>query len=60
MLIKQHVFVVELKHILGNLINDDGQFLPIEDEIAIFKKVADSIYKEYPLFRFKVMVVTLK
>jgi len=38
------VFIAELKHTLGNLIDDDGKTLPIEEEIAIFKKVAESIY----------------
>lgn len=33
------VFAVELRHIFGMVIDDDGKQIPLEDEIKIFSKV---------------------
>lgn len=37
--IKQNVFIVELKHILGMLTDDNGDSLSLEQELKIFYRV---------------------
>lgn len=37
--IKQNVFVVELRHIFGMIIDDDGKPIGLEREMEIFERV---------------------
>lgn len=37
--IKEMVTVVEFRHIFGWLVDDDGNYLSLEEEIAVFEKV---------------------
>lgn len=53
-------FALELRHILGMIIDDDGEILELKKELDIFKKVLDIVNKEYPLFRIKLIICGLK
>lgn len=58
--IKQNVFVVELRHIFGMVINDEGKPIGVEEEIKIFQRVFAHVQNEYPLFRATVINSGLK
>lgn len=58
--IKQHVFIVELRHIVGMFTDDDGNILSIEKEMEMFYRVAENFKKEYPLFKFNLILCGLK
>lgn len=48
-IIKQTCTVIEWKHILGCLFDENGP-LSVEREIAIFEKVETQIKQAFPLF----------
>jgi len=54
------VSIVEFRHIFGCLFDDQGKTVPLEKEIAIFKKVEENLKIQYPLFQIKVIVCGLK
>ena len=54
------VAVVEYRHILGCLFDDDGRTLTVQEELQIFKDVEDQIRTRFPLFRMKIIVCGLK
>ena len=58
--LKQMVTVLELRHILGVLFDDDGKYIGIEKELEIFDRVQKNIQRDYPLFQIKIIVIGLK
>jgi hypothetical protein len=58
--IKECVFVLELRHIFGMVIDDDGKPLELHEEIKIFHRVLEKVKKDYPLFTFRIIVCSLK
>ena len=58
--IKQNVFALELRHIFGMVIDDEGKQIPLEEEIEIFHRVFKKIKQDYPLFNCKLIVCGLK
>ena len=58
--IKQMVSVLELRHIFGFVIDDDGQPVPLEEEVKIFERAQTKIQRDYPLFQIKIIVTGLK
>lgn len=48
--IKQMVFVLELRHVYGMMIDDDGRQLTVAEEMAIYHRVQQKIQVDYPLF----------
>ena len=57
---REMVTVVEYKHILGCLFDDDGNTIPLEQELAIFDTCVKSIQQRYPLFRMRLVICGLK
>lgn len=49
-LIKQQIYVVELRHIFCRLLDENEQFLSLEQELIIFLRVVSLIQKECPQF----------
>lgn len=58
-MIKQVVTVVEWRHILGCVFDEDG-VLSLERELAIFERVQYQIRQLFPLFTMKIIVCGLK
>jgi len=52
--------VVEFRHIFGMVIDDDGNAISVEDELAIFDRVLKNIQRDYPLFGCKIIICGLK
>ena len=57
---KEMVTVVEYRHILGCLFDDDGNSIPLEEELAIFDNCLKVIQERFPLFRMRIIVCGLK
>lgn len=58
--IKEMVFVLELRHIFGMVIDDDGAPIGLIEEIKIFQRVLDKIKRDYPLFTCRLIICGLK
>jgi hypothetical protein len=58
--IKQMVSVLELRHIFGMIIDDDGKPITPDQEILIFERVLAKVQRDFPLFQIKVIVCSLK
>lgn len=58
--IKQNVFALELRHIFGMVIDDNGNQIPLEEEIAIFERVFQKVKQTYPKFSCKLIICGLK
>lgn len=58
--IKQMVFVVEMRHVFGMIIDDQGNKLSTEEEIAIYHRVQEKIQRDFPLFQIKIIGTGLK
>jgi hypothetical protein len=58
--LKECVTIVEFRHIFGCLFYDDQKTVPLEAEIAIFKRVEAMLRIEFPLFQIKIIVCGLK
>lgn len=58
--IKEMVFVLELRHIFGMVIDDDGNPIGVEEELKIFERVLKKIQRDYPLFTYRLIVCGLK
>lgn len=58
--IKEMVFVLELRHIFGMVINDDGNPIGVEKELEIFERVLKKIQRDYPLFTYRLIICGLK
>lgn len=58
--IKEVVFVLELRHIFGMLIDDDAKSLTVQEEIRIFTRVLEKVRRDYPLFTIKLIICGLK
>mmetsp|Transcript_23118 Transcript_23118/g.30793 ORF Transcript_23118/g.30793 Transcript_23118/m.30793 type:complete len:150 (-) Transcript_23118:688-1137(-) len=57
---REMVTVVEYRHILGCLFDDDGNTIPLEEELAIFDTCVKNIQQRYPLFRMRLIICGLK
>jgi len=60
MFIKENVFVLELRHIFGMVIDDDGNPLGLNEELKIFHRTLEKTKKDYPLFTVRLIVCSLK
>lgn len=58
-MIKQTVTVIEWRHILGCVFDEDGP-LSLERELAIFERVQHQIRQMFPLFTMKIITCGLK
>lgn len=58
--IQEMVTVVEYRHILGCLHDDDGNTIPLEEELAIFRDCLVKIQLRFPLFRMRLIICGLK
>lgn len=58
--IKQNVYVVELRHISGLLIDDDRKHLGLLDELKIIQEVIDETKKTVPHFELMLVITGLK
>lgn len=58
--IKECCTIIEYRHILGCLFDDDGKQVPVEEEMAIFEKMQKNIQQFFPLFQMRIIVVGLK
>lgn len=58
--IKEMVFVLELRHIFGMVIDDDGKPIGLQEELKIFHRVLEKVKKDYPLFTCRLIVCSLK
>ena len=54
------VTVVEFKHIFGMLFDDDQNYIPLEEELAIFEECQNKLQQRFPLFRMKIVACGLK
>lgn len=54
------VTVVEYRHIMGCVFDDDGNMISLEEELAIFKDCVKKIQLRFPLFRMKLIICGLK
>jgi hypothetical protein len=54
------VFILELRHVFGMIIDDDGKAVSVAKEMAIFHRVQEKIQRDYPLFQIKVIGIGLK
>jgi hypothetical protein len=57
---KEMVTVVEYRHILGCVFDDDGKTIPLEEELAIFDRCIKVIQERFPLFRMRLIICGLK
>ena len=44
------MFVVELRHICGMILDDDGRSIPYDQELDIILRVVKNLQRDYPLF----------
>ena len=58
--IKQNVYVVELRHISGLLLDDDRNHLGLLDELKIIQEVIDETKKTVPHFELMLVLTGLK
>lgn len=58
--IEETVFVLELRHIFGMLIDDDGNSLSVKDEMKIILRVLEKVQRDYPLFTIRLIILGLK
>jgi hypothetical protein len=54
------VFVCELRHIFGFVIDDDGNSVGVQEELKIFHRVLEKINRDYPLFKCRLIICGLK
>lgn len=54
------VTVVEYRHIMGCVFDDDGKTISLDEELAIFDRCVNSIQTRYPLFRMRLIICGLK
>lgn len=54
------VTIVEYRHIMGCLFDDEGNKVPLAEELAIFDRCVKSIQTRYPLFRMRLIICGLK
>ena len=45
-----------MRHITGNLFNDDKVRIPLMEELEMWKEIYDELLKDYPYFQFKMIV----
>lgn len=57
---QEMVTVVEYRHILGCLFDDDGVKIPLAEELAIFHECISKIQLRFPLFRMRLIICGLK
>lgn len=58
--VKQCVFILELRHIFGMIIDDKGDKIGVNAEIDIFTRVQEKFQRDYPLFQMKLIICGLK
>lgn len=54
------VTVVEYRHIMGCVFDDDGNMISLEEELAIFSDCIKKIQLRFPLFRMRLIICGLK
>lgn len=46
----QNIFIVEMRHVLGMLYDDDRKVISLEDELKIIEDAGNHVKKMYPHF----------
>ena len=54
------VTILELRHIFGMVIDDDGKPIGAEAELEIFERVQQKVQRDYPLFQIRIIICSLK
>ena len=54
------VTVVEYRHIIGGVFDDDGNRISLREELDIFKNVEENIKERFPLFQMRIIICGLK
>ena len=58
--VREMCTVIEYRHIFGCVFDDDGNVIPLEEEIQIFKDCEQKIQQRFPLFRMRLIICGLK
>lgn len=58
--VKEHVYIIELRHIFGFVFNEKHEPIGVEEEMKIFDKVVKEMQSHVPEFRLKLGVCGLK
>ena len=58
--VREMCTVVEYRHIFGCVFDDDGNVIPLEEEIQIFKDCEQKLQQRFPLFRMRLIICGLK
>ena len=48
--LEQNVFIIEMRHITGNLFNDEKERISLSEELKMWKEVYEELLEEYPYF----------
>jgi hypothetical protein len=59
-MIKELVTVVEVRHIFGDVFDDDQNKISLKEELKIFSDVQAVLRSQFPLFQIRIIVVGLK
>lgn len=54
------VSVLELRHIFGMVIDDDGKPIGTKAELDIFERVQQKVQRDWPLFQIRIIICSLK
>lgn len=54
--IAQNVFIIEMRHITGNLFNDDKERITLAEELEMWKEIYLELKEETPHFQLKMIV----
>ena len=58
--VDEMVTVVEYRHIIGGVFDDDGNVIPLSEELAIFADCVKNVQVRFPLFRMRLIICGLK
>ncbi len=58
--VREHIYFVELKHIFGIVIDNEGKSISLEDELKIWERVRAKVKVDCPDFDMKMIVQGLK
>ena len=58
--IAEHIYIVELRHIVGFVFDDNRNSIEVRKELEIFHRCVQKIKKAVPLFECKIIICGLK
>jgi len=58
--IKQKILIVELRHIFGQLFDENRKGIDVIEELSIIQEVVDHLKKDHPNFHLKLIITGLK